>query len=85
LLEPVVRDSVKGCPTAHTTYWLMSYGNDIAAIAALGSMSPRFSRARKPADLLVDQATKFAFIINLKTTKVLGLEVPPASPHAPTR
>jgi len=57
---------------------LISYGNDAPDnYRRAGVCVGRILNGASPADLPVDQATKFEFLINLKTAKTLGLEVPP--------
>jgi putative ABC transport system substrate-binding protein len=58
---------------------LMSYGPDNAAIFRRGGFYvDRLLRGVKAAELPVEQPTKFELVINLKTAKALGLEVPPS-------
>jgi putative ABC transport system substrate-binding protein len=57
---------------------LMSYGPDFKeSFERAASLVDRIFKGAKPADLPFEEPTKYLFVVNLKTAKSIGLELPP--------
>ena len=58
---------------------LMSYGTDaVDMYRQVGAYAGRILKGAKPADMPVEESTKFEFVINVSTAKTLGLDIPPS-------
>lgn len=58
---------------------LMSYGENLAEMYCRGAyFVDKILKGAKPADLPVEQVTKFELVLNLKTAKAMGWTIPPA-------
>ncbi|HEV8723458.1 MAG TPA: ABC transporter substrate binding protein [Candidatus Binatia bacterium] len=56
---------------------LMSYGPDeVEPFRRAASMVDKILKGAKPADIPVEQSTKFGFLVNLRTAKRIGVTIP---------
>jgi ABC-type uncharacterized transport system substrate-binding protein len=61
---------------SHVRRWTSEFGDDLWRRSA--DYVDKILHGAKPADLPVEQPTKYELVVNLKTAKELGLTIPPA-------
>jgi putative ABC transport system substrate-binding protein len=81
---PTSRFGIAFCPCFVFREWvdaggLLCYGPSITALfGRVAEFVDRMARGAKPADLPIEQPTRFEMVVNLKTAKAIGIELPTA-------
>jgi putative ABC transport system substrate-binding protein len=78
IIALAARHKVPALPQFAITGGLMSYSNDDPLEPRLAGYVDRILKGAKPEQLPVQEPVKFKLVINLKTAKALGLDVPPS-------
>jgi putative tryptophan/tyrosine transport system substrate-binding protein len=67
-----------GAPLSATHGGLLGFGVNFAALYRHAAIFvDKILRGAKPGDIPIEEATKFKTVVNLKTAKALGLDIPP--------
>jgi putative ABC transport system substrate-binding protein len=75
-----------GAPLSATHGGLLGFGVNFAALYRHAAVFvDKILRGAKPGDIPIEEATKFKTVVNLKTAKALGLDIPPPCLPAQTK